>query len=114
MTLFFFLTRFWKLDLEERPHRQMVDVVEKAEKDPATPYGMLCVPRGTFKTSIARGTVVWKQLRQIYLYGNVYHRIALASATLALSRESLGSIENQLKYNGDLTSAYGPLCATAR
>jgi hypothetical protein len=87
----------------------MVGVFEQAEKDTSTPYGMLCVPRGTFKTSIARGTVVWKQLRQIFLRGNVYHRMALASATLALSRESLGSIENQLKYNGDLTSAYGPL-----
>jgi len=104
--LYFFLKEFWGLDLEEQPHREMCRVIEQSETDPETPYAMLCVPRGSYKTSIGRGAVVWKQLRQIYLHGNLYHRIVLASATLALGETSLRAIEGRLRHK-DFAAAYG-------
>jgi len=107
--LFRFLTEYWKLDLREHPHREMCRVIQDSEVDPTKRFAMLVVPRSTYKTSIGRGAVVWKQLRQIFLHGNVYHRIVLASATLPLGETSLRSIEGQLRYNKKLIADYGEL-----
>ena len=105
--LFYFLNFYWGLTLEEVPHREMCDAVASTESD--TPMAMLVVPRGTYKTSIARGAAVWKQLRQIHLHNNPYHRIAIVSATLTLGRISMRVIEDQLRYNKLLNEDYGPL-----
>ena len=107
--LYRFLIDYWGLTLREQPHREMCAVIQKAEEDDAKPYTMLVVPRGCYKTSIVRGALAWKQLRQIYLYGNLYHRIVLASATLALGETSLRVIERQLRYNKKLAADYGKL-----
>lgn len=111
--LFFFLTEFWGLDLEEQPHREMCDVIQETELDENTPYAMLTVPRGSYKTSIGRGAVVWKQLRQIYIYKNYYHRVVIASATLALGETSLRAIEGRLRHK-DFISAYGRMFVNDR
>lgn len=104
--LFFFLTEFWGLDLEHQPHKEMCQTIENSEFNEDTPYSMLCVPRGSYKTSIGRGAVVWKQLRQIYLHKNYYHRIVIASATLALGETSLRAIEGRLRHK-DFIAAFG-------
>ena len=79
----------------------MCEVIQKSEEDDAKPYTMLVVPRGTYKTSIVRGALVWNSCGQILHFGNLYHRIVLASATLALGETSLRVIERQLQYNGN-------------
>ncbi len=107
--LYRFCTEGLGLDLYETPHRQMCAVIEQQEKNPDTPYSMLVVPRGFYKTSIACGAAVWKQLRQLFLYHNPYHRIVLCSATLALSETSLRAIENMLRDNRTLKENYGSL-----
>lgn len=106
--LFFFLTEYWRLDLEEIPHREMCGVVQESEEDDSHPYAMLVVPRGSYKTSIARGTAVWKQLRQTYLYENFYYRLMIASAVLGHGETSLRNIEGQLRTN-NLLKDYGEL-----
>ena len=107
--LYGFLTDVWGLELVEKPHREMVAVLQECEEDDDCPNGMLVVPRGTYKTSIACGTVVWRQLRHIHLRGNLYHRTALASATLALVRGSITVILGQLEHNARLKALYGEL-----
>lgn len=91
-----FAVECWGLELEDQPHREMAAVLQQIAIDPSTPYGMLDVPRGTYKSSLARAFVVWEQLRQIFLHDNVYHRIAIVSATLALGKEFLRAIEGGL------------------
>ena len=112
--LYGFLVNYWGLQLHELPHREMCAVIQKAEEEDAKPYTMLVVPRGSYKTSIVRGSLVWKQLRQIYLFGNLYHRIVLASATLALGETSLRVIERQLRYNKKLAADFGKLFINER
>jgi hypothetical protein len=107
--LYFFCTEYWRLDLEEHPHRAMCDVIQKTEDDPSKPYAMLVVPRGTYKTSVGRAAVTWKQLRQIHLFDNLYHRIAISSAILAHGETSLRSIEGQLRTNRHLIEDFGEL-----
>ena len=107
--LYRFETEALGLDLFEVPHREMCEVIQKQETDPATPYSMLVVPRGFYKTTIVCGAAVWKQLRQLFLNLNPYHRIVLCSATLALSKTSLRAIENMLRYNRNLKENYGSL-----
>jgi len=107
--LFFFLTHYWGLSLHEKPHREICNLIEGADRDPQTPHVMIVIPRGCYKTSIGRGAVVQRQLRQIYLHDNPYHRIALGSATLALGRASLNVIEGQLRNNKLLQKDYGIL-----
>ena len=99
----------WGLDLCEQPHREIIEAIQEAELNDANPSVMVIVPRGTYKTSIARGAIVWKLLRQIYLFDNPYHRIAMGSATLRLGRETLSVISNQLRYNKELIAAFGEL-----
>ena len=106
---FYFLTEFWGLDLVEQPHREICDLLDESCENDETPYLLMVVPRGTYKTSIMRGEIVRRQLRQIYLHDNPYHRIAIASATLALGKQSLQSIEGQLRYNKKLAQGYGLL-----
>ena len=107
--LFYFGTEYWGLELEEKPHREMCAIIQRSEDDPETPFAMLVVPRGTYKTSIARAAAVWKQLRQIFLFENVYHRIMLASAVLAHGEASLRVIEGQLRSNQKLIADFGKL-----
>lgn len=110
--LFYFLTYYWGLDLEELPHRKMCDALQQAETNDETPNCMEIVPRGTYKSSIMAGTMVWRQLRQIYLYHNVYHRQAFASATLSLGYRTLSIIENVLRAGGKdrhINEDFGPL-----
>lgn len=107
--LYFFLKECWGLDLEEQPHRKMCDTIQESELNPEKPYAFLIVPRGTYKSSIGRGAVVWKQLRQIYIYENFYHRIALASAVLSFSQTSMRLIGEQLRHNRKLKEWYGTL-----
>jgi hypothetical protein len=104
-----FLTKVWGLDLDEQPHREMVTAIEDAEYNDDVPYVMQIVPRGTYKSSILRGVAAWKQLRQIYVFGNVYHRIVIASATLALGRSHISAIGAQFQTNKMLILLYGDL-----
>lgn len=64
------------------------------------PHAMLVVPRGTYKSSIAIAAITWKMLRQIHVYGNLYHRIVLASATLALGNAAMRSVQGTWQYGG--------------
>lgn len=98
-----------KLDLVEHPHREMCAIIQEQEVNRDKPNSMLVVPRGFYKTSIACGAAVWKQLRQLFLHENPYHRIVLCSATLALSEASLRAIENILRDNQALQEHYGEL-----
>ena len=100
--LYLFLSKdgYWGLDLEEQPHREMISCIEASEKDDGVPSCMLIVPRGTYKSSIAVGAMVWKQLRQIFLFDNPYHSIMFASETLSLGRRALNVIEGQLTMGG--------------
>ena len=94
--LYAFSTECWGLELHEQPHRKMVKVIEDTEFDDERTDSMLVVPRGTYKTSITRAALVWKQLRQIHLFDNPYHRIAIASATLPLGKAIMTGIANGL------------------
>lgn len=112
--LLYFCNWFVGLTLEEQPHRKMCDVIQEAELDPTKPNAMLVVPRGTFKSSIANAAVTWKVLRHIHLYGNPYHRIVIASATLALGEAAVASIEGVWRYGGKnqrIDSHFAPLWA---
>jgi hypothetical protein len=113
-SLYFFLSKegYWGLDLEEQPHREMISYIEHAEKEDSTPNCMLIVPRGTYKSSIAVGAMVWKQFRQIHLFDNPYHSIMFASETLSLGRRALNVIEGQLSaggYEGRIAEDFGDL-----
>ena len=113
-SLFFFATTFVGLDLEEHPHRVMCDALQAAEEDDTKPYSMLVVPRGFYKTSIVRAMILWKFYRRIYLYDNPYHRIMIASASLALSRMTVSAVENLMRYGGRggrMNEEYGCLWA---
>jgi len=105
----YFAKDCWGLDLEEVPHRVMTDPVQKTEDDTSTRFVMEVVPRGWYKTSIARAAAVWKVLRQMHVYDNLYYRVAICSATLALGRMSLRAIRGQLQYNKKLRELFGPL-----
>jgi hypothetical protein len=110
--LYFFLTHYWGLDLEEQPHREMVSAIQSAEVNDEKPYCAMIVPRGTYKSSIAIGAMVWKLLRHVYIYHNPYHRIAFASATLALGRRAINTIAGMLKkggHEGRIAKDYGEL-----
>lgn len=107
--LFFFLTEFWGLELWENPHKALCAEIEAAEEDKDSPYAMLCVHRGSRKTSIARGAAVWKQLRQVFLFDNLFHRIVFAGATLPLGEATLRVIESGLRYNKKLIAEYGTM-----
>jgi len=97
---YMFASWFVGLDLEECPHRLMTDVIQTGETDPAHPYTLVVVPRGTYKTSIARAAIVWKLVRQIHLFDNPYHRIVISSATLQLGKAMLQGVEGILRYGG--------------
>ena len=99
----------WGLDLEETPHRTMTDPIQNTEDDHSQRFVMEEVPRGWYKSSIARAAAVWKVLRQIHLYDNLYYRVAICSATLALGRQSLRAIKGQLIYNRNLQELFGEL-----
>ena len=110
--LFAFGTTYWGLQLEEQPHRWMCDEMTSTLTMKDTPYLMLDVPRGCYKTSIATAGAVWQYLRQVYFHDNPYHRIIYASNTLALGESFLTLIENILRaggVEGRLTEDYGPL-----
>lgn len=110
--LFFFANHFYGLQLEEQPHRLMTDVIMATEHDEDKPYSMLVVPRGCYKTSVARAAVVWKYLRRLYLDGNPHHRIVIASSTLALARSimaGVGGIVQAGGFHGRIDSQYEPL-----
>lgn len=107
--LFFFGPFFLDLDLRERPHREMCDAFQANDDDDATPGALIEVPRGCYKTTIMRANMIRKQLRQIFLFDNPYHRIVLMSATLKLSNMSLAVIEQTLRYNRKLNESYGEL-----
>lgn len=110
--LYYFGSHYWGLQLEEKPHRWMCDELMKTLTMTETPFLLLDVPRGCYKTSIVTAGAVLQQLRQIYLYDNPYHRIVYASATLGLGEAFLTLIENVLQsggVDGRLTKDYGPL-----
>jgi hypothetical protein len=98
--LFFFSNFFYGLTLEEQPHREMCDIIQNAETDYATPYAMLVVPRGCYKTSIVRSALVWKYLRRVYLDNNPYNRIVIGSSTLALTRAILDGVKEIVRAGG--------------
>jgi hypothetical protein len=113
--LFVFCNWYWGLQLEEQPHRWMCDEMMKTLSMAETPYLMLDVPRGCYKTSISTAGAVWQYLRQVYFFDNPYHRIIYASNTLALGESFLTLIENILRVGGvegRLTEDYGPLWKT--
>lgn len=55
--LFFFCGHYYGLDLEEKPHREMCAAIQAGELETSTPYTMLTVPRGCYKSSIARAAL---------------------------------------------------------
>jgi hypothetical protein len=113
--LFFFCNHYWGLQLEEQPHRWMCDEMMKTLTLGDTPYLMLDVPRGCYKTSISTAGAVWQYLRQVYLFDNPYHRIIYGANTLALGESFLTLIENILRaggVDGLLTEDYGPMWKT--
>jgi hypothetical protein len=107
--LYHFCVEFIGLELYETPHREVCEAIQQGEMDPDTPYTLVTIPRGYYKTSIARSAAIWKQLRQIKLYDNLYHRLVFASATLPLSEMSMRWVEGQMKHNKKLTNAFGEL-----
>lgn len=107
--LFFFQKEYMGLDLEEQPHREMSDVVQHAVEHDECPNVARIVPRATYKSTMLRGEVIWMHLRQIFLYKNYYHRILLASATLALMREAIQVISYQLERNDKIIEDFGQL-----
>lgn len=110
--LFFFGTHYWGLQLEEKPHRWMCDEFTKTLTMEATPFLMLDVPRGCYKTSIVTAGAVWQYLRQVFYYDNPYHRIVYASNTLGLGESFLLLIENILRtggVEGRITTDYGEM-----
>lgn len=78
----------------------MTNVFEATEHDAEKPFAMLVVPRGCYKSSIARAAIVWKYLRRLYLDENPHHRIVIASSTLALGKVFLSGIEAVVKSGG--------------
>jgi hypothetical protein len=96
---FFFGTHFLGLDLEEKPHRAVVDAIESVERGEAR-NALIVIPRGFYKTSVASAALVWKQYRKVFLEDNPYHRIVIASATLALGEQILKRIEGMLRGGG--------------
>lgn len=98
--LFAFGLTYWGLQLEEQPHRWMCDEMQKTLTLKDTPYLMLDVPRGCYKTSISTAGAVWQYLRQVYLFDNPYHRIIYGANTLALGESFLTLIENILRVGG--------------
>ena len=113
--LYAFGVEGWGLDLEQQPHRWMCDELMKTLSMADTPYVMLDVPRGTFKTSLVTCGAVWQYLRQWLIFDNPYHRIVYASNTLALGESFLTLIENILRIGGKegrITEEFGPLWKT--
>jgi hypothetical protein len=110
--LFLFANEFWGLQLEEQPHRWMCDEMMKTLDMKETPFLVLDVPRGCYKTSVVTAGAVWQYLRQLYFYDNPYHRIIYCSNTLALGESFLTLIENILRSggkDGKLSAEYGDL-----
>jgi hypothetical protein len=110
--LFFFANNYWGLQLEDKPHRWMCDEFMATLSMEHTPYLMLDVPRGCYKTSIVTAGAVWQYLRQVFIWDNPYHRILYASNTLELGESFLTLIENVLRaggHEGNLTKDYGPM-----
>ena len=113
--LYVFGLDFWGLQLEEQPHRWMCDEMMHTMTQAETPYLMLDVPRGCYKTSIVTAGAVWQYLRQVFLYDNPYHRIIYCSNTLSLGESFLMLIENILRTGGKdgrITEEFGPLWKT--
>jgi hypothetical protein len=98
--LYVFGLDFWGLQLEEQPHRWMCDELMATLTMEETPYLMLDVPRGCYKTSIVTAGAVWQYLRQVYFFDNPYHRIIYCSNTLSLGESFLTLIENILRSGG--------------
>ena len=96
---FFFATFYCGLDLEEGPHREVVTAIENVEFGPPQ-SALIVIPRGFFKTSIASAALVWKQYRRVLLDQDYFHRICVASATLALGEQILKRIEGLLRGGG--------------
>ncbi len=96
---FFFATYYCGLDLEEGPHREVVTAIEAVEFGPPQ-NSLIVIPRGFFKTSIASAALVWKQFRRVILHGDYFHRICVASATLALGEQVLKRVEGMLRGGG--------------
>lgn len=97
--LWYFLTYYVGLDLEELPHREAVEAIQKALTHRAE-KALIVIPRGFYKTSIAAGSLVWLQMRQVCLFKNYFYRIVTASATLALGELTLRRIATILEYGG--------------
>lgn len=97
--LWYFLTTYLGLQLEELPHREVIGGIEKAMKGQAG-NTLVVIPRGFFKTTIAAGSLVWAQYRQVFLFEDFYHRVCIASATLSLGEQVLKRIEGILRGGG--------------
>ena len=113
--LYFFCVHYWGLQLEEQPHRWMCNEMQKTLEMDGTPFLILDVPRGCYKTSIVTAGAVWQYLRQCYFYDNPYHRIIYCSNTLALGEAFLTLVENILRaggHEGRITEDFGPLWQT--
>lgn len=110
--LMFFGLHYWGLQLEEQPHRWMCEEMQKTVTNNETPYLLLDVPRGCYKTSIVTAGAVWQYLRQVFYFDNPYHRIVYASNTLGLGESFLTLIENILRtggVEGRITADYGEM-----
>jgi hypothetical protein len=110
--LFHWSNYYWGLTLEEKPHRWMCDELMSTLTMVDTPYVMLDVPRGCYKTSIVISGAVLQYVRQWLLHDNPYHRIIYASNTLGLGHEFLELIENILRAGGKdgrIDRDFGPL-----
>lgn len=97
--LWFFLTYYVGLDLEEQPHREAVTAIERAVKS-GSRKALIVIPRGHYKTSIAAGALCWMQLRQVLLFANFFYRIVIASAALALGDLILRRVASIFEFGG--------------
>ena len=97
--LFFFAVHFCGLDLEEDVHREVTDAIEAVELGRAR-ASLIVIPRGHFKTTIASAAVVWKLYRRVLIDGDIFHRIMISSATLALGEQILKRVEGMLMSGG--------------
>lgn len=109
-----FCVNYVGLGLYKRTHGPIVETIMACEFSESTPYAMIVVPRGTYKTSIARAWLVWRQLRQVHLFDNPYHRTIVTSATLALGKQILSGVETIMRSGGKnqrIVHNMGPLWA---
>lgn len=104
--LWVFANEVMGMDLQERPHREMVDYLQ----DPYQPNKMMLVPRDCLKTTIGSTLYpLWMVLRAHFLEGNPCYRVMIDSATVRLSKFVISNIRSWVRYHQGLISTFGEL-----